>query len=92
MFNYKFLSIRIKWRLKRKNLFQNNIKIRSNRVAPLETCSICLEIISEKFVYLNCQHCFHEKCIKTFESFNREKLVNTCPVCRSAYTRVDFDV
>ena len=38
-----------------------------------------------------CGHIFHEKCIKTFESFNGEKLVNTCPVCRSAYTRVDFE-
>ena len=77
MLNYKFLSIRIKWRLKRKNFFQNNIKIRSNRVAPLETCSICLEIILEKFVYLNCNHCFHEKCIKQWK-----KKKNTCPICR----------
>ena len=60
-----------------------------------EDCPICMCSFAKdkkrSKVLLSCSHVFHEKCIKTFESFNGEKLVNTCPVCRSAYTRVDFE-
>jgi hypothetical protein len=45
-------------------------------------CSICRdEFKADDQVLLSCSHVFHERCIKSFERFAREKC---CPICRSA--------
>lgn len=42
-------------------------------------CSICLENIkSDNNVVLNCNHCFHQECIKKWYNIK-----NTCPNCRT---------
>ena len=66
-----------------------------------EECPICMCNFSTQAhdkkgrkrakVLLSCSHVFHEKCITTFESFNNDKHgPNTCPVCRAAYSRIQF--
>ena len=66
-----------------------------------EECPICMCNFSTQAhdkkgrkrakVLLSCSHVFHEKCIATFESFNSDKDgPNTCPVCRAAYSRIEF--
>jgi hypothetical protein len=40
-------------------------------------CSICLESSINKFMKLNCDHLFHEKCIKKWIENH-----NSCPICR----------
>ena len=41
-------------------------------------CSICLLELKNDIIKLDCQHIFHDKCIKKW----REKK-NTCPICRN---------
>ena len=41
---------------------------------------------------LSCSHVFHETCIEAFENFNSNKLLQNCPVCRSAYTRIEYSI
>ena len=48
-------------------------KVRNNEIE----CSICLENGSNKFLQLNCDHLFHEKCIKSWIEQH-----NSCPICR----------
>ena len=59
-----------------------------------ETCPICMcafkTTASRKRALLSCTHVFHEKCIQAFEKFNDNKVLHECPVCRSAYTRVEY--
>ena len=45
-----------------------------------EECCICLEEGSNKFMKLNCDHLFHEKCIKDWIREN-----NSCPICREKF-------
>jgi len=40
-------------------------------------CSICLQTNNENKIKLDCDHCFHIKCISQWE-----KRKNTCPICR----------
>ena len=40
-------------------------------------CSICLEIINNKYSLTICNHIFHNKCI-----YQWLKIKNTCPICR----------
>ena len=59
-----------------------------------ETCPICMcafkTTANRKRTLLSCTHIFHEKCIQAFEKFNEHKVLHNCPVCRSAYTRVEY--
>ena len=64
------------------NIHKNEINKENNFSSILtnintndDICPICLEINNEK--KLNCNHCFHDKCIKKWLSKN-----NTCPCCR----------
>ncbi|CBH14752.1 hypothetical protein, conserved [Trypanosoma brucei gambiense DAL972] len=49
-------------------------------------------------VLLSCGHCFHDTCLSTFERYTEmtavsgdsDTLLPTCPVCRSAYVKVDY--
>ena len=52
-------------------------KVEKVKVKRLECC-ICLEEGSNKFMKLNCEHLFHEKCIKDWIREN-----NSCPICRN---------
>ena len=38
-------------------------------------CSICLEIINQNFITLECKHIFHKNCLKQLRKWN-------CPICR----------
>ena len=66
---------------KKRNLLNKKIK----RVKELDLenlindCSICLEEykINEKIMILNCNHIYHERCIKMWLDQN-----DTCPICR----------
>ena len=45
-------------------------------------CSICIEKIEDKEIIceLNCNHQFHESCIKTY----LDKYNHKCPICRDS--------
>ncbi|KAH3723396.1 RING finger protein 32-like [Pelomyxa schiedti] len=50
-------------------------------------CSICLTALaSRETSLLSCSHVFHTSCITSFEEYNTLP-VDTCPVCRTVYTR-----
>jgi len=62
----------------------NNLKkidINENNINKFneEVCNVCLEMYKEGqiSIKLECEHCFHEKCIIQWL-----KMRNTCPVCR----------
>ena len=62
------------------NIFKLPIhKIKSNDNLLLDECSICLEkyIKNDKIMSLECNHSFHDACIKLWLKNN-----NTCPQCR----------
>lgn len=51
-------------------------KIKTSKVEP-NRCSICIDTEDfEKFITLDCGHCFHELCI---DKWSKQ---NSCPVCR----------
>lgn len=49
-----------------------------NTIDILEECSICLEIINNNIVKLECNHIFHDRCIKMWIC----NYMTTCPICR----------
>ena len=61
-----------------------------------EKCPICMcgfkQTKKRSKVLLSCSHIFHEKCIEAFEKYNADKLIHSCPVCRSAYTRIEYSM
>ncbi len=71
----------------------NFIKTISNNTDNISTtsinsCSICLSQYSDKTKkILNCNHCFHEKCIDGWLTNN-----NTCPLCRSTITPITLSI
>ena len=78
---YNFLSIRIKWRYKHRNpiLLKNKIRIKNNKIIPLDNCSICLQKLDTKLSCTNCNHWFHEVCLKKWI----DRKHKTCPICRT---------
>lgn len=62
-----------------KNLEYKNTRYVKEEVINIEKekCTICLDIIENNEVNLECKHIFHKNCI---EGWNKHK--NTCPVCR----------
>lgn len=65
------------------NSYLKTIKITNNPTFLENTCPICLELLDKedknKSVYLkNCEHQFHDSCIKEWLKNN-----NSCPICRS---------
>lgn len=60
---------------KRKNIDDNNDNNKKIKLIKLEECCICLEDIYEsELKTLECNHIFHNICIKN---------INKCPLCRA---------
>ena len=53
-------------------------KVEKVKINGKMECCICLDAGSNKFMKLNCEHLFHEKCIKQWIRQN-----NSCPICRN---------
>lgn len=53
-------------------------KVEKVKINGKKECCICLDAGSSKFMKLNCEHLFHEKCIKQWIRQN-----NSCPICRN---------
>ena len=66
--------------------------IRCEENCPICMCNFATTKRKRKKVLLSCTHVFHEKCIEAFENFNSNKLLQNCPVCRSAYTRIEYSI
>ena len=57
------------------------------RTGARSTCAICreefgLEAMERAQVLTSCAHCFHEQCLRSFESF-LESIGRRCPCCRA---------
>ena len=50
-----------------------------------ETCPICLSALIKDVVITNCNHKFHNKCLKRL---GKSDLPNKCPVCREKITKL----
>eukprot|EP00993_Chasmostoma_nieuportense_P002670 NODE_3445_length_967_cov_3.135714_g3296_i0.p1 GENE.NODE_3445_length_967_cov_3.135714_g3296_i0~~NODE_3445_length_967_cov_3.135714_g3296_i0.p1 ORF type:complete len:300 (-),score=47.91 NODE_3445_length_967_cov_3.135714_g3296_i0:66-965(-) len=69
-------------------------------------CPICMQVLSaglpdvhrtqeaDQVVLLSCSHCFHAKCIQSFEQFalslDAAPTKLSCPLCRSPYLKQSF--
>jgi hypothetical protein len=58
--------------------FLKKVSLNDNELL-ITNCCICLEDykINEKYFHLECNHKYHEKCLKLWLTKN-----NTCPICR----------
>lgn len=56
---------------------ENNIIGNNKKDEIDQTCSICMDNIDSAGLSLNCNHRFHENCLRSWLEVN-----NTCPICR----------
>ena len=46
-------------------------------------CIICLQDFENTIIKLDCNHCFHRKCINKWRKIN-----DNCPICRKSITNI----
>lgn len=77
-------------RIHRRNLRINNVEISDIEKAPIPTiiveyfdkeddCPICMEKLNGKLGHLECNHYFHEECLKKWLETSPN---SNCPICR----------
>ena len=81
--NNNVINIRINNDIEKNELDFNKYKTKYSKNSKLDSiiCIICLEIIDNNyFCYKNCNHIYHDDCIKTWLNINK-----SCPTCRQVY-------
>ena len=64
--------------------YQTNIQDSSLNV-NIESCSICLNKLENKYIITNCNHKYHFICLKRWKSISEDFL---CPICREPITNI----